>query len=269
MAMTSPTLLTAPVSLQAIINCNPLPAVAFQLTPQAPLAAINRAAEELTGYSWGDVSRHSLIQFISPEDRSIIEPALRRLASLPNQTLDPVRLTQKAGLVLFVSPTLLAPSPSLTIAGTSYGFCIFEEARHARQIWEASTRRFGSSLSPVPAAKESDHGATNGALTYTSLIDVNRDLRDSESRLYKKLGDTTFEDTVEVRMTGEMAPKVLQNGYPDTFHQSLNLYSRNIKIPNGRRLQLTYSNGSGKPVAVLTLSHDGTSFKKLEGRVAS
>jgi len=269
MAMTSPTLLTAPVSLQAIINCNPLPAVAFQLTPQAPLAAINRAAEELTGYSWGDVSRHSLIQFISPEDRSIIEPALRRLASLPNQTLDPVRLTQKAGLVLFVSPTLVAPSPSLTITGTSYGFCIFEEARHARQIWEASTRRFGSNLSPVPAARDSDNDATNSALTYTSLIDINKDLRDPGSRLYKKLGDTTFEDTVEVRMTGEMASKVLQNGYPDTFHQILNLFSKKTKIPERRRLQLTYSEGSGKVVPVLTLFHDGISFQKLEGRAAS
>lgn len=265
MTLTSTSLQTT-LSLQTLISFYPMPALAFQATAEHPVVALNRGAEELTGLNWGETSKISLLQFISPDDRAVMEAGLRKLAFMPSQALEGIRLQNKAGLFLYVRPTLVMPTPSLTIANATYGFCFFEEAQQTRRSYEALQKRFGHLTKPGARESNRTSSAAGQILEYRSVIDLNRDLRDPDSELYKGILQGDKETPLGIHMTGDQAAKVFANGYLDTFIQMLNrfCFSHKLAVPTGKRVIASRDGESGRSEVVLELVYRENTFKRFE-----
>lgn len=268
MATLTPGIQTS-ISLQSLVGIYPLPAIAFpSAAPRTPgIGAINAPAEELTGYSPADIGHMSLADFLFPEDRPALEAALRKLSYFPSQVLENIRLQNKAGLVLYAKLNLTSPRPAVLAADIAYAFCFLtKEDAHAGRSLQASAKRFvtppsqelrADARDPQPAAK-----GPNDALVYRSLLDLNKDLRDSDSKLYQRLKQANLSAPVILSLAG-MASKNLGN-YLATFSLMLNGAARTLDIPEGLRLSVILDYGSGRSESGLELVYYRGTFTQPE-----
>lgn len=216
-----------------MLNAYPHPTIAFEPPPGLEAGRVlltNQRAEEILGFSEIEASRLTLRHFISFEGTSLLEEGLRQLVAGKSAFLDAAKVRTKAGLTVDGRVTL-AP---LHWGSKPLGLCVLQDAETCRKI-----------LAAVERPGETDRPA--GPLEYPSSVNLNTDIRNPDSKLYRRLMIPVDKvPVVEARITRSQTSALLKNtSHVKAMVDLLNMYSNKMGIPDRKRLLIVCAEEGG------------------------
>jgi hypothetical protein len=233
--------------LRALLNAYPYPALAFEPPPSTDAGRVLLASDRLESildFLATEACRLSLQHFFSLESVSLLEEGLKRLAAGKSVFRESAKFRTKRGLPVDGRMTLA----TVPWCERPLGLCFIE------------------AVSERSSDRPSEGKGSTAPLEYPSLVHLDGDIRSAKSDLYVRLrAPLDKSPTVEVKVTRPPSAKLIENPSENPNVKAkvhlLNMVSKDIDIPEGKRLLIVCAEDGGGWLELADLAREGKSFK--------